>query len=81
MDNMKELNLDELEGIGGGKGGSKEILPRKEGFICYQIEKGDTLGKLAKRFKTTVAKIMEANVGLIPNENDISKGRYIYIPR
>ena len=60
MDNMKELNLDELEGVGGGKGGSKEILPRKEGFICYQIEKGDTLGKLAKRFHTTVAKILDA---------------------
>lgn len=81
MDNMKELNLDELEGVGGGKGGSKEILPRKEGFICYQIEKGDTLGKLAKRFGTTIAKIKAANTDFITNENDISRGRYIYIPR
>jgi len=81
MDNMKELNLNELEEVSGGKGGSKEILPRKEGFICYQIEKGDTLGKLAKRFGTSVAKIMDANVGLINNQNDISRGRYIYIPR
>lgn len=81
MDNMNELNLNELEEVSGGKGGSKTVLPRKDGFICYQIESGDTLGKIAKWYNTTVDKIMAANVGIIKDKNDISAGRYIYIPR
>ena len=36
----KELNLDEMEQAAGGKGGSKKELPRKDGVIVYQIERG-----------------------------------------
>ena len=48
----KELNLDEMEQAAGGKGGSKKELPRKDGVIVYQIERGDSLKKIAqfKRF-------------------------------
>jgi len=81
MDNVNEVNLNELEEASGGKGGSKTVLPRKEGYICYQIASGDRLGTIAKWYNTTVAKIMAANVGIIKNENDITAGRYIYIPR
>lgn len=80
MDNINELNLDQMEAVNGGKGGSKEVLPRKQGYICYQIAKGDTLSRIAKSYHTSVKAIMDANVGIISNENDITAGRYIYVP-
>lgn len=81
MDNKLEMNLDQLEQAAGGKGGSKDVLPRKDGYICYQIARGDTLDKISKWYGVTVKQIMNANQGLITNENDITAGYYIYIPR
>ena len=75
-----ELNINELEGILGGKGGSKTKLPPKGGCIVYQIQSGDKLGVIARRYNTTVEAIQAANPGLIPNKNDITAGYYIYIP-
>ena len=79
MENMKELNLEEMEEAAGGRGGSPYILPEKKGYIIYQISRGDTLGKIARRFGTTVQKIAAANP-TITNVNDITTGYYIYIP-
>ncbi len=45
MENIKELNLNQMELVDGGKGGSKEKLPDKSGYKTYQIQHGDTLIK------------------------------------
>ena len=79
MENMKELNLNELEEAVGGRGGSPTRLPEKEGLIVYQIQRGDTLGKLARRYHTTVQQIAAFNP-TIRNVNDITAGYFIYIP-
>ena len=80
MDNM-ELNLNELEDVSGGKngGGFTRRPEDREGRSIYQIEKGDTLGKIARRNGTTVNDIMAVNPEL-KNKNYIVSGCYIYIP-
>ena len=74
-----ELNLNEMEEISGGRGRSRTVLPRKEGFIVYQIEAGENLTKIAKRYSTTVKAIKAANP-TIDNANFIRSGFYIYVP-
>lgn len=78
-ENKIELNLDSLEGVTGGTGGSRKPLPERAGYFVYRIAKGDTLGKLGRRFGTTANAIMAAN-STIHNINDITAGYYIYIP-
>ena len=80
MENMKELNLNEMEEAVGGRGGSSTILPEKEGMIVYKIARGDTLGKIARRYGTSVQVIAALNPTTIRNINDITAGYYIYIP-
>ena len=78
--NETELNLQEMEEVTGGKGGSPKVLPKKDGYIVYQIAYGETLGRIAKRYGTTVQAIVNANT-TIQNANDITAGYWIYIPR
>ena len=78
---IKELNANEMESVNGGMGGSSKALPAKEGYIVYQIEKGDNLTRIAKWYGTTVQAIKAANPGLIRDINDITAGYYIYIPK
>ena len=85
MEENRELNLNEMEDVAGGAGkdgpgGSPKPLPPKAGFIVYQIQHGDKLGDIARKFNTTVAKIQAANAGLIKNVNFIREKFYIYIP-
>ena len=80
-----ELNLNEMEEVAGGAGkdgpgGSAKPLPPKDGCIVYQIKPGETLGRIATAHRTTVAKIMAVNKGLLVNQNFIRAGFYIYIP-
>lgn len=75
----KELNLSEMEEVAGGRGGSKTPLPPKGNFGVYQIVKGDTLGKIARRYNTTVDYLMVINPS-IKNKNDITAGYYMYVP-
>ena len=77
----EELNLDEMEEVSGGRGGSRKPLPAKSGYIVYQIQKGDMLGRIARRYGTTAEKIKACNKGTIRNVNDITTGCYIYIPQ
>jgi bacteriocin-like protein len=79
MDNMKELNMNEMNNVVGGSGGSARPLPAKSGCIVYQIVRGDTLGKIARRYGTTAERIKAVNT-TIHNLNDITAGYYIYIP-
>ena len=74
-----ELNLNEMESIAGGRGGSKAPLPPRENFGVYQIAKGDNLTKIAKRYYTTVDYLVSINP-TITNKNDITAGYYMYVP-
>ena len=81
-DTKQELTPEELNDVVGGTGGSKHRLWMwgKTGCEVYQIQKGDTLYKLAQTYDTTVGKLMELNEGLITDMNDITAGYYIYVP-
>lgn len=79
MENTRELNVQELENVIGGTGGSPKKLPDKAGLIVYQIQKGDKLGEIARRYNTTAEKIKAVNK-TIHNVNDITAGYWIYIP-
>lgn len=48
--------------------------------VNYQVERGDTLSALAKRYGTTVYAIMDANRGKIEDRNLIRTGDTIRIP-
>ena len=78
MKNM-ELNLNEMENVNGGRGGSPTMLPEKKGFFVHQIASGENLTRIAKKFGTTVKAIMDANP-TIDNANFIRTGFYIYVP-
>ena len=54
--------------------------PEKVKYIEYKIVSGDTLGKIAKRYKTTVKAIKAANPDKIKNVNKIYAGDVIKIP-
>ncbi len=81
-ENMMELNAEQMEEVAGGKasyGGYAKKPSEKPGYVIYRIASGDNLGKIARRYKTTVAKIVAANP-TITNPNRIRAGFYIYIP-
>ena len=70
-----ELSMDEMNEIAGGA--FKPLNP-KRGFIVYQISKGETLGRIAKRFGVTVKDLLNWNPK-ITNRNLIYYGDYLYI--
>ena len=74
-----ELNLNEMEAVTGGKGGSPTPLPTKRGFSVYRIKSGDCLSKIAPAYNTTTNYLMSINP-TITNKNDITAGYYIYVP-
>ena len=74
MSEKQELNMEEMGQVAGGYTKPAE----KAGFIIYQIQKGDTLTKIANRYHTTVALIMSWNPK-ITNKNLINAGDYLYI--
>ena len=79
MENM-ELNVNEMEEVLGGFGGSRTKLPEIAGCLVYKIVRGDKLGTIARKFNTTV-KTLKAMNSTITNENDITAGYYIYVPK
>ena len=79
MENTNELNLNEMEEVTGGRGGSPTKLPYKAGFDVYQIQRGDTLIRIANRYRTTADYLQSINP-TIKNKNDITAGYYIYVP-
>ena len=79
MENMNELNLNEMEGVAGGRGGSPHMLPEKPGFKVYKIKSHDTLSRISGRFGTTAEHLKAINP-TIHNINDITAGFYIYVP-
>ena len=79
--NMTELNLNEMESVSGGFGGSPNPLPEKKGFDRYKIEPGTNLSRIARKYNTTVDFLMELNKAYITNRNDITAGFWIYVPK
>ena len=79
MDKM-EVKLNELEAVTGGTGGSAKPLPEKAGCFVYHIVKGDTLGEIAGRCRTTVQFLMQINPE-ITDKNKIKIGQKILIPK
>lgn len=69
-----ELSVEKLDEVVGGYKRPSE----KKGFIIYQIMKGDTLAKIARKFRTTVEDILSWNPK-IKNKNLIYAGDYLYI--
>ena len=65
---MKEVNLEELEGTAGGAGTN---------YIIYIVVKGDNLTRIAKRYGVTVKQLVAWNG--IANPNLISPGQEIKI--
>ena len=49
-------------------------------YESYTVQRGDTLSKIAKKYNTTVEKIMAANPS-IKNKNKIYTGNTIQIPK
>ena len=75
-----ELNLNEMEEVTGGKGGSPAPLAPTATFDVHKIRSGETLTQIANRYKTNANYLMDINP-TITNKNDITAGYYIYVPR
>ena len=74
MSENRELNVEELNEAAGGYRKPANV----PGYTIYQIKKGDTLSKIAKKYKTTQKDIMTWNPK-ITNKNLIYAGDYLYI--
>ena len=77
---MGELNLNEMEQVVGGSGGSKTPLSPTKEFDVHQIVSGETLTRIASRYNTTVQYLVDINP-TITNKNDITAGRWMYVPK
>ncbi len=67
-ENNRNLELEEMEEVSGGVYGDGTVT-----IIEYVVVRGDTLGKLANRFNTSVSSIMNLNP-IIKNKNLIVTG-------
>ena len=81
MTMKRELNLNELEEVVGGFGGSPNPLPQKAGCDRYKIESGTNLSRIARKYNTSVDYLMQINSEYITNKNDITAGFWIYVPK
>ena len=69
--NMKEMSVEELGEVAGGYTKPRE----KTGYFIYQIQKGDSLISIAKKFGISdYKKIVEWNSDLIKNPSLIVDG-------
>ena len=73
----EELNLEEMNEVAGGK---FTRPAEKKGFIIHQIQKGETLYKIANHYHVTVDQILSWNPK-IKDRNKIYYGDYLYIKR
>ena len=75
-----ELNLNEMEEVAGGKGGSKKELHPTKYYNVHHIVAGENLTRIAKKYGTTVNALLKANP-TITDKNDITEGYWIYVPK
>ena len=64
-----------------GAANAAEAVDNAPAFIICTIQKGDTLGAIARRYGCTVSEIMAANSDLIKNPNRIYLGWQLKIPQ
>lgn len=64
-----------------GTANAAEAVDNAPAFVICTIQKGDTLGAIARRYGCTVSEIMAANSDLIKNPNRIYLGWQIKIPQ
>ena len=76
--NIQSLNTEKIEVINEIELEDEES-DDKYSMIIYCVKQGDSLWKIAKKFKSTVKEI--ANINEIEDENKINIGDQIYIPR
>ena len=82
MDNMKELNLNEMETVSGGvvAGGMKDKPAARNGYIIHKITATDTVWALSRHYGCTMDDILKANP-TIQDKSLIRTGYYLYIPK
>ena len=80
MDNMKELNLNEMETVNGGviAGGMKNKPAAKAGYIIHKITATDTVWSLSRHYHCKMDDIVKANP-TIQDKSLIRTGYYLYI--
>ena len=81
MDNMKEMNIEELEEVTGGK---QHFQPEKDrkGFIQHKVTATDTLIRIANKYGISDwRKIREWNPHINPETNLIRTGEYLWIKK
>lgn len=77
---MKELSVEELDQVSGGRSGGYDQKPRaKHGCKIHKVVHGETLTKIASHYGTTVQKIMAVNPELT-DPTFIQPGCYMYVP-
>ena len=80
MENMRELDLNEMEQVSGGREYGMTKLPQaKDGCIAERVRDGDTILSIARRFGLHYQKILDANPGMTHTDTLIPN-TYIYIP-
>ena len=82
MDNMKELNMNEMETVSGGvvAGGMKDKPAARNGYIIHKITATDTVWALSRHYGCTMDDIVKANP-TIQDKSLIRTGYYLYIPK
>ncbi len=72
MEKKTNLTDEELSKIAGGAGAQE--------YVLYTVVKGDTLGEIASRCRTTVQFLMQINPE-ITDKNKIKIGQKILVPK
>ncbi|MBQ6425280.1 MAG: LysM peptidoglycan-binding domain-containing protein [Clostridia bacterium] len=71
-----KLSEENLEAVAGGVRYKDGVLGP---IFQYTIQRGDTLGELAKKYHTTVNTLMSLNTDTIVNKNKIYAGHKMWI--
>jgi len=80
MENMRELDLNEMEQVSGGNSyGTEGRLPYKKGCMVYCVREGDKILNLIRIYRIDKDRFMKENPGMRINDTLIP-GSYIYIP-
>lgn len=79
VDPLKK-ELEKINGTDKKKNKNDKKDDKKDEYVTYTIKKGDTLSAIAKKYNTTVKKIMAAN-DYIKDANKIYAGKKLKIPK
>ena len=81
MEEMKELNLNEMEDVVGGK---RHFSPEpdRKGWLQHKVEPGDTLIRLAKKYNIPDWRLIRTwNPHISHETNMIIDGEYLWIKK